>query len=171
MRPAFIAFWVGALALLSPPLPAQADTTGSVAGHVTDESTGAPIAGATIELRSPSDARSTTTDVKGYYVVLCLPPSTYGLTITRPGYQAMVDVAPVIQGEQTLVNFQMPRNLKVVLRDYAWPLHSLVNFTATADKYVIRSGDPFYDSPGMRQYLFNGIPGILMLGGGVARPF
>lgn len=107
MRPALIAFFLGTLALVCPPLAAKADTTGSIAGHVTDLDSGAPIAGATIELRSPGEVRTTTTNVNGYYVVLSLSPASYTVTVMRPGYETVGYAVSVVQNEQAVANLQL----------------------------------------------------------------
>jgi hypothetical protein len=58
--------------------------TGTLAGTVTDASTGDPIAGATIHAVGPSD-RTTTTDPSGNYSLL-LPVGTYDVTASAFGY-------------------------------------------------------------------------------------
>lgn len=172
MRPAFIALFLGALVFVSPPLAAKAGTTGSIAGRVTDLDSGAPIAGATIERRSPAEVRKTTTNVNGYYLVPSLPPSNYTVTVIRPGYETIAYAISVVQNQQAVANVQLRKLLEVISRDcFCPPNRGLVDSRETADQYSIHSNRPFYDNPATRQYLFNGIPGIITLGDGEARPF
>jgi Carboxypeptidase regulatory-like domain len=65
---------------------AHAGTLGNIAGTVRDASTGAPVAGARIEITSGSQAVATTTDAKGHFVVFSLQPDDYTLTAEKPGY-------------------------------------------------------------------------------------
>ncbi|HMF28974.1 MAG TPA: carboxypeptidase-like regulatory domain-containing protein [Candidatus Cybelea sp.] len=65
---------------------AHAGTLGGIAGFVTDAKTGAPIAGARVEIRSPSQSVTAMTDAKGHYVALSLPPDDYTLTVQKDAY-------------------------------------------------------------------------------------
>lgn len=78
-----------ALALTLAPLVANAGTTGSLAGIVTDAA-GHPVADANIAMASPSTLMTTRTDAAGHYCFVSLPPDTYTLTIRKDG------LAPVI---------------------------------------------------------------------------
>ena len=60
--------------------------TGSVSGSVAD-STGAPIAGATVTITGPGAPATLTTDATGAYSLGSLPPGTYEIALTVPaGY-------------------------------------------------------------------------------------
>src|SRR5437879_13419227 len=74
------------LALTPSALLAQAASTGTVAGTVTDPS-GAAVAGAGVTLVDPStnDSRKTTTNETGRYRFANVPPRTYNLTINKNG--------------------------------------------------------------------------------------
>ena len=73
------------LFLLGAPLAAQ--TTGSIAGRVIDES-GAPLAGTTVEATSPSlqGTRTATADANGDYRLTLLPPGRYTVTANLQGF-------------------------------------------------------------------------------------
>ena len=60
--------------------PAVAPATASISGTVFDP-TGAPVVGATVELRGVSSAR-TTTDGQGHYSFLVIP-GVYSVTVTK----------------------------------------------------------------------------------------
>ena len=76
------------LALTPSALFAQAASTGTVAGTVTDPS-GAAVAGAAVTLVDPStnDSRKTTTNETGRYLFANVPPGTYNLTINKTGFR------------------------------------------------------------------------------------
>jgi len=65
---------------------AHAGTLGGIAGFVTDAKTGVPVAGARVEITSPSQSVTATTDAKGHYVALSLPPDDYTLTVLKADY-------------------------------------------------------------------------------------
>lgn len=65
---------------------AHAGTLGAIGGIVTDAKSGAPIAGAHVQLSSPSQVVSVTTDAHGHYVAFSLQPDNYTLTAEKEGY-------------------------------------------------------------------------------------
>lgn len=78
------------------PVPAAAQatsagsTTGAVEGNVTDQ-TGAAIVGATVKLSNASGVFATViADDKGFYSVKGLPPGSYTITVTQPGFKDFV---------------------------------------------------------------------------------
>src|SRR4029450_8790151 len=64
---------------------ARSQTTGAIGGRVTDSSGGA-LPGAAVEARSASlqGVRSATTDGRGGYRILALPPGTYTVKASLP---------------------------------------------------------------------------------------
>src|SRR6266481_5763006 len=76
------------VALTPSALFAQAASTGTVAGTVTDPS-GAAVAGAAVTLVDPStnDSRKTTTNETGRYLFANVPPGTYNMTINKTGFR------------------------------------------------------------------------------------
>ncbi|MGC1380056.1 MAG: carboxypeptidase-like regulatory domain-containing protein [Candidatus Baltobacteraceae bacterium] len=65
---------------------AQAGTLGGIAGFVTDSKTGAPIAGVRVQISSPSQSITTTTDARGHFIAFSLQPDDYTLTAQKDGY-------------------------------------------------------------------------------------
>lgn len=57
---------------------------GTIAGRVTDASTGAPVAGVTITVEGPDGPITARTDDAGAYIVEDLPPGDYAITVTAP---------------------------------------------------------------------------------------
>jgi hypothetical protein len=86
--------WSGvfaALLVLSLPSAAGAQVLGTVAGNVKDAS-GAVLPGVTVEVASPAlieKVRSAVTDGSGQYRVVNLPPGTYSVTFSLPGFSTV----------------------------------------------------------------------------------
>ena len=71
---------------------AHAQSTGSIAG-VAQDTTDAALPGVTVEVASPAlieGVRAVVTDGTGNYQVISLPPGTYSVTFTLPGFSTMV---------------------------------------------------------------------------------
>jgi len=102
------------LILIAVVLPASgwAQGLGTIAGVVKDVS-GAVLPGVTVEVASPAlieKARSTVTNESGQYTIVSLPPGTYGVTFTLPGFSTTKR-----DGIEMLANFtaQVNAELKV----------------------------------------------------------
>jgi hypothetical protein len=79
------------LLALSLPSVAGAQVLGTVAGNVKDAS-GAVLPGVTVEVSSPAlieKVRSAVTDGSGQYRIVNLPPGTYSVTFTLPGFSTV----------------------------------------------------------------------------------
>ena len=71
-------------------LPAWAQTTsmGTITGLVTDQSNAiVPDAAVTIKDTATNEERTANTNSAGRYVFVNLPPGTYDITVTKPGFQ------------------------------------------------------------------------------------
>ena len=79
----------------------HAGTLGGIAGIVTDSKTGAPIAGAKVEITSGSEKVTATTSSNGHYVALSLPPDNYTLTVVKDGYVTQSFPGYAVQADQT----------------------------------------------------------------------
>ncbi len=66
----------------------RADVTGSIGGYVRDSS-GAVLPNATLTIIQTSTgySRTATTDASGHYNILALPPGSYRLTASNPGFE------------------------------------------------------------------------------------
>ncbi|HWY70144.1 MAG TPA: carboxypeptidase-like regulatory domain-containing protein [Terriglobales bacterium] len=83
--------WAGfLLALCAMPLFAQVGSSGTIVGVVTDNS-GAVLVGANITATdtTTTEKRATSTNTAGRYVFANLPPATYEITVTQPGFKAV----------------------------------------------------------------------------------
>ncbi len=80
--------------------------TSSIAGNVTDPS-GAAVTGAQIELKNTGtdDVHSVTTESQGSYQFNNLPPGTYQISVTSPGFKTYVQSNLILQAQiATAVN-------------------------------------------------------------------
>lgn len=70
--------------------PALAQTTGSVEGTISDSS-GAPLPGVSVELKSPSlqGTRTAVTDSNGHFRFPAIPPGSYTVTSTLSGFKSV----------------------------------------------------------------------------------
>ncbi len=96
------------LVVLAIPAMAQIDI-GSLSGVVTDPQ-GGVITGAQVTLveTSTHTTHTTVTNTDGVYTVLSLPPGTYDLTITHPGFQTLTNQAiPLASGENRKVDAKL----------------------------------------------------------------
>src|SRR5271154_3477434 len=108
----FFAVMFALLAVLSigsTRLAAQTQTTGDVAGVVTDPS-GATVPGAAVTLRDQSKGfvQTSATDKEGVYHFNLLTPSTYSVSVSATGFQSVTRSVEVTVGQIAAVNFSLP---------------------------------------------------------------
>jgi hypothetical protein len=118
---------------------ALAGTTGGLSGTVTDEK-GAPIAGATLRVASPSQTSSTVTDRAGHFQFLSLAPDTYSVSIEKDGYAPVsyAGVSVFADQIQTLA-FHMESALKTIARVTSTAAGALVKAGTTSDVYSVNA--------------------------------
>src|SRR3989304_5180965 len=75
----------------------SAQSTGKIAGRVTDESTGEPLVGANIIVTGTTHGAST--DEEGWYDIIKVPSGVYEVTVAYLGYQKQV-----VQGVKVLTD-------------------------------------------------------------------
>jgi len=80
---------------------AAAGTLGGIGGIVTDAKNGAPIAGAQVEISSPSQVVTVTTDAHGHYIAFSLQPDDYTLTAQKDGYETQSLTGYSVNADQT----------------------------------------------------------------------
>src|SRR5688572_30920410 len=88
----WLAFALIAGCCLLPSASSAQGTTGTLIGSVKDAH-GAAVAGAIVRVSSPDligDARQLTTDDGGQFRFPSLPPGTYAVTVSRPGFVPQV---------------------------------------------------------------------------------
>ncbi|SEQ53355.1 beta-sandwich domain-containing protein [Natrinema salaciae] len=72
---------------------------GTVAGTVSDDTTGSPVANATVELERDDETYVGVTDADGTYAVEDVPAGEYTLTVAATGYEAVTDTVTVLENE------------------------------------------------------------------------
>jgi hypothetical protein len=88
-------------ACMSPAGWVQAGTLGGIAGTVTDAATGNPISGARLQISSPSQAVTATTDARGHFVAFSLQPDDYTITVEKTGYDTHSGSGYAVSADQT----------------------------------------------------------------------
>ena len=79
------------LLLCSLPALAQSQTTGRIAGSVTDEKGGAlPGAEVTVTNKATGEQRSVVSDDSGHFIVPLLTPGGYDVIVTANGFKKFV---------------------------------------------------------------------------------
>jgi hypothetical protein len=128
-----------AVGFLSQGTWALAGTTGNITGSVRDAS-GAPIAGVTVEVASPSTTRATTTDSGGRFVLLALTPDTYTINLTRTGYQSVSFPGVTVFADQTqTVVYTLVKTLKTIARVTSQAGAALVKSGVGSDLYSVNA--------------------------------
>jgi hypothetical protein len=80
---------------------ALAGTSGGMSGTITDAKTGTPLAGVQLEIKSASQAITTTTNSQGHYIALSLQPDDYTLTASKEGYDTRAVSGYSVSADQT----------------------------------------------------------------------
>ncbi len=96
-------FFIAAFSCFAVGSPLHAQGRGSVSGTVTDE-TGANVPGAAVTITQIDKNLPTkiASDASGVYSFPSLPPATYQLEVTAPGFQSYRQPAVVLQADQSL---------------------------------------------------------------------
>ncbi len=96
---------IGFLLLILVPL-AFAGVTGKIAGQITDSESGQPLPGVNVFVEGTTIGA--TTDLKGNYVILNVPPGAYTLKATMMGYGAVTMKNVIVKIDlTTTINFRM----------------------------------------------------------------
>jgi hypothetical protein len=117
---------------------ALAGTTGGLSGTVIDGGSGAPVAGARVQVTSPSDTASITTDNAGHFAFLTLPPDTYVVSVSKTGYQDLsVPGQSVFADSVQTVTIRLNTALRTIAHVAATSAGSLVKSGTTSDVYSV----------------------------------
>ncbi|MBV8154134.1 MAG: TonB-dependent receptor [Candidatus Eremiobacteraeota bacterium] len=110
-----------------------------MAGLVRDTS-GAPVAGATVNVVSPSQTASTTTDAQGHFIILSLAPDTYTVNVTKTGYQPTSFPGEVVFADQTQqTTYTIGKALKTIAHVTAAGAGNLVKSGVGGDLYNVNA--------------------------------
>ena len=120
------------------PMPAMAETTGTISGTISDAATGAPIANAAVDAASPSGSRATKSDAHGFYTLQALLPDTYTVSVVAQGYEPLTLPGVTVQQDQTTAeNLRLARALKTIASVTARSAGNLVQPNVTSDVYNV----------------------------------
>ncbi|HUZ49866.1 MAG TPA: carboxypeptidase-like regulatory domain-containing protein, partial [Candidatus Dormibacteraeota bacterium] len=118
---------------------ALAGTTGGISGYVR-ETSGAPVADATLKAVSPSGVATSRTDATGHFNFLSLSPDTYTITVSKEGFADESVPGVVVFADQTqTVNITQDKKLATIARVRSVSAGSLVKSGVTADQYSVDS--------------------------------
>jgi hypothetical protein len=121
-------------------LRVEAGTTGFINGVVTDAQTRAPIAGARVQVTSPSQVASAVTDAHGAYAFVSLSPDTYTVTVTKDGYLTTAVTGVSVFADATqVVNVSLRAVLKTIAHARSVAVSALVHPGTTSDLYSVNS--------------------------------
>jgi hypothetical protein len=135
-----VASLVAALACIATiTAPAFAGTTGVVKGTVR-ETSGAPIAGVAVTLRSPSAAYHATTDAHGFYAIAGVYSDTYTASFDKSGYSSQnVTGINVFADQEITVNASLNVALKQIAKVTARSTASAFQPEQTVDTYTVNA--------------------------------
>ena len=171
-RHAFVAV-VLLVSMLAQGTWALAGTTGGLSGSVhTPE--GAPVAGASVAVSSPSGGASTTTDNGGNFSFLTLAPDTYTVSVKKTDYQDTSQPGVTVFADQVqTLAITMPKALKTIVHVTSQGAGSLVKSGTTSDVYSVNAAtqatiagagggnnlnsaySAIYQQPGVTSYIGN----------------
>ena len=118
---------------------ALAGTTGGVSLTVTDEN-GAPVAGASVTLVSPSQTANNTTDASGHANFLNLAPDTYTVSLEKQGFNPTSYAGLTVFADQQLtLSFKMTKALKEIAKVTTRASGNLVKPGATSNIYSVNA--------------------------------
>ncbi len=118
---------------------ALAGTTGGITGTVTD-TTGSPIAGASVKVVSASQSGTSATDAAGRFNFLSLAPDTYSVSIEKEGYQPVSYAGVTVFADNNLtLSFRMEKALKTIAKVSATSAGSLVKAGVGSDIYSVNA--------------------------------
>lgn len=129
------------LALSSPAAFAAGGVFGTLTGTVVDASTQAPVAGATVNVVSPGQKYTATTDASGHFGIVGVNVDTFTLSITAPGHDTLVVPGVTVIGDQTTSagTLALQTHLSTIGRVTARSVSSAFQPTQTTDSYTINS--------------------------------
>lgn len=131
---------LAAFAVLSPPLPVRAGTTGGLTGRIVDATSSAPLADVSVSVLSPSQAATTKTDAAGNYRFLSLPPDTYTVSFLKDGYTPVSDPGVTVVADHVqVVNVAMRPALKTIAQLRSRAATDIVRPGITSDVYSVNA--------------------------------
>ncbi len=119
---------------------ARAGTTGALIGRVLDAATRAPVVNATVNVVSPSQTASATTDASGAFRFISLAPDTYVLSVQRAGFDPASVSGVTIQADQSqTVPVALVKTLRTIGKVTARTASDLIKPGTTSDVYSVNA--------------------------------
>ena len=130
---------VAILALTAPSAFAAGGVYGTLSGTVLDSTTRAPISGASVTAKSPSNSYSATTDGSGHFTILGVGVDTYLISATAPGHDTVNVPGVTVFGDQTnsVGTISLEPHLATIARVTSRSVSSAYQPTQTTDQYTI----------------------------------
>ena len=126
-------------AVCTPAVFAAGGQTGNLSGTVVDAQTKVPIAGATINVVSPSGNYHTKTGSNGFFTILGLNVDSYTVSVEEGGYEAQSLSGITITGDQTanLGSIGLSKQLRTIARTSSRAPSGAYQPSQTTDSYTI----------------------------------
>ncbi len=130
---------VAIMALSAPSAFAAGGVYGTLSGTVLDSTTRAPINGASVTAKSPSNSYSATTDSSGHFSILGVGVDTYTIIVTAPGHDIVNVPGVTVFGDQTnsIGTVSLEPHLATIARVTSRSVSSAYQPTQTTDQYTI----------------------------------
>jgi len=138
-------------------------TFGSVLGRVQD-SHGAPVSSAEVEVHAPSGRYQTVTDSSGHFVLLGIVPDTYEIDVLAKGFESGRQVVTVLPGEREQLVFILQTQLREIARVEARGESFAVGSTGdtfTVSEAPARATIPNESASGLATYSQDSVQGAL----------
>jgi hypothetical protein len=121
------------------PAFAAGGQTGNINGTVVDSASGLPVAGAKVNLVSPSGNYTTQTDSKGVFNILGAQVDTYTLSIEFKGYEPLAESGVTISGDQnvSLGTVKLVKSLRTIGTVTARSVNSAYQPGQTTDSITV----------------------------------
>ena len=87
---------------LPPAAMAAGGVSGTLRGTVVDQTSGAPVAGAEVDVTSESGKFHGSSDARGFFVLQELPPDTYAVRVSAKGYIDTTLTGVTVFGDETM---------------------------------------------------------------------
>src|ERR1700680_2648319 len=157
---------------------AAGGVSGTLRGNVVDQQTGRPLVGVKITAVSVSGTYQTTTDPKGFFVLLQVPTDTYTLTVAKDGYLIQSITGVTVLGDQSqsvgIVKLEPSVKQLGVVHATAHSASSAFQPTQTVDEttFVGKRGDQALCEKGSTDYnkLVLSAPGVIKTASGATNP-
>ncbi len=130
-----------ALSGLATPVFAAGGVFGTLTGTVVDAGTQAPISGATVNVTSPGQKYTTTTDGSGHFGIVGINVDTFSVTVTAPGHETLVVPGVTVIGDQTTSagTLALQTRVTTIGRVTARSISNAFQPTQTTDSYTINA--------------------------------